>query len=85
MSNTTFDRSTKEATTITAILGTIVYVGGFTGNLLSLIIFIRIEIRRVSTGLLFLFLTISNTIHLLTLTVEFMDVVYNGKQYFIFL
>jgi hypothetical protein len=85
MSNTTFDRSTKEYTTITAILGTIVYVGGFIGNLLSLIIFIRIEIRRVSTGLLFLFLTISNTIHLLTLTVEFIDVVYNGKQYFIFL
>jgi hypothetical protein len=85
MSNTTFDRSTKEATTITAILGTIVYMGGFIGNLLSLIIFIRTEIRRVSTGLLFLFLTISNTIHLLTLTVEFIDVVYNGKQYFIFL
>jgi hypothetical protein len=77
MSNVTLDNSIN---TETAIIGTIVYIGGFIGNLLSLTIFIRIEIRRVSTGLLFLFLTISNSIQLLALLIEFIDVAYNGKQ-----
>ena len=77
MSNVTLDNSIKIDT---AIIGTIVYIGGFIGNLLSLTIFIRIEIRRVSTGLLFLFLTISNSILLLALLIEFIDVAYNGKH-----
>ncbi|CAF3611288.1 unnamed protein product, partial [Rotaria sp. Silwood2] len=81
MSNSTSRGLTKQEIAIPAILGTIVYIGGFIGNLLSLTIFIRTEIRRVSTGLLFLLLTISNSILLLTLIVEFIDVAYNGKQY----
>ena len=65
--------------TVTAVLGTIIYVAGFLGNLLSLTIFIPLRIRRVSTGLLFLCLTISNNIHLLTLFIEFLDTAYDGK------
>jgi hypothetical protein len=79
MTNSTVDSQTEEEIALTAILGTMVYLGGLIGNLLSLMIFIRIEIRRVSTGLLFLFLTISNSLQLLTLIIEFIDVVYNGK------
>ncbi len=46
---------------------------GFIGNLLSLIIFFsQKEFRHVSTGVLFLIMTISNTIHLWTLTTEFL-------------
>ncbi len=81
MLNVTEDSATEEEIAITAILGTIVYLGGFIGNLLSLTIFLRTEIRRVSTGLLFLLLTISNTVQLLTLVVEFIDVAYNGKHF----
>jgi len=81
MLNVTEDSATEEEIAITAILGTIVYLGGFIGNLLSLTIFLRAEIRRVSTGLLFLLLTISNTVQLLTLVVEFIDVAYNGKYF----
>jgi hypothetical protein len=81
MLNVTEDSATEEEIAITAILGTIVYLGGFIGNLLSLTIFLRNEIRRVSTGLLFLLLTISNTVLLLTLVVEFIDVAYNGKHF----
>ncbi|CAF3544789.1 unnamed protein product [Rotaria sp. Silwood1] len=77
MSNSTSRILTKQEIAIPAILGTIFYIGGFIGNLLSLTIFIRTEIRRVSTGLLFLLLTISNSIQLLTLIVEFIDVAYN--------
>ncbi|CAM4966437.1 unnamed protein product [Rotaria socialis] len=81
MPNSTSDSLTQEEIAIPAILGIIVYVGGFIGNLLSLVIFIRTEIRRVSTGVLFLFLTISNTIQLLTLTVEFIDVAYKYRLF----
>ncbi|CAF0793996.1 unnamed protein product [Adineta steineri] len=79
LNSTEDDIVTDEEIAITAILGTIVYLGGFIGNFLSLTIFIRIEIRRVSTGLLFLLLTISNNIQLLTLIIEFIDVAYNVR------
>lgn len=82
MLNSTTLSLTGEAIARTAILGTIVYIGGLIGNLLSLTIFVRTEIRRVSTGILFLFLTISNTIQLITLTLEFIDAAYNGKKVF---
>ncbi|CAF4110838.1 unnamed protein product [Rotaria sp. Silwood2] len=86
MSNSTSRGLTKQEIAIPAILGTIVYIGGFIGNLLSLTIFIRTEIRRVSTGLLFLLLTISNSILLLTLIVEFIDVAYNVRLFhFVFI
>ncbi|CAF1441995.1 unnamed protein product [Rotaria sp. Silwood1] len=81
MSNSTSRILTKQEIAIPAILGTIFYIGGFIGNLLSLTIFIRTEIRRVSTGLLFLLLTISNSIQLLTLIVEFIDVAYNVRLF----
>jgi hypothetical protein len=71
--------STENDTTAITVLGTIIYFGGFLGNLLSLVIFLPTEIRRVSTGFLFLCLTISNNIHLLTLLFEFLDVAYHGK------
>jgi hypothetical protein len=46
---------------------------GFIGNLLSLIVFFsQDEFRNVSTGVLFLTMTISNTIHLWTLITEFL-------------
>ncbi|UJR14642.1 hypothetical protein I4U23_001635 [Adineta vaga] len=77
--NSTEDTVTKEEIAYTAIFGTIVYIGGFIGNFLSLTIFIRADIRHVSTGLLFLFLTISNSFHLLTLTIEFIEVSYNVR------
>jgi hypothetical protein len=49
------------------------YGFGFIGNLLSLIIFFsQEEFRNVSTGVLFLLMTISNTVHLWTLTTEFL-------------
>lgn len=80
ISTTTEDPVTEEEIALTVILGTVVYIGGFAGNLLCLAIFIRVEIRRVSTGLLFLLLTISNTVQLLTLIVEFIDVAYNGTS-----
>ncbi|CAF1080195.1 unnamed protein product [Adineta ricciae] len=72
---------TEEEIAYTAILGTIVYIGGFIGNFLSLTIFVREDIRHVSTGLLFLFLTISNSFQLLTLTIEFIDVAYNIRLF----
>ena len=78
--NSTENSVTEEEIAYTAILGTIVYIGGFIGNILSLTIFVREEIRRVSTGLLFLFLTISNSFQLLTLTIEFIDVAYKSKS-----
>ncbi|CAF1257118.1 unnamed protein product [Rotaria sordida] len=81
MSNLTSRGLTKQEIAIPAILGTIVYLGGLIGNFLSLTIFIRIEIRRVSTGLLFLILTISNNIQLLTLIVEFIDIAYNVRLF----
>jgi hypothetical protein len=73
------DANMDTDTRVITILGTIIYLSGFLGNLLSLIIFLPIDTRRVSTGLLFLCLTISNNIHLLTLFVEFIDAAYRGK------
>lgn len=46
---------------------------GFLGNLFSLIVFFtQQEFRKISTGLLFLLITVFNTIHLWTLTTEFL-------------
>ena len=50
------------------------YGFGFIGNLLSIFIFSREEFRTNSTGTTFLFLTLSNTIHLWTLTAEFLSI-----------
>ncbi|CAF1603662.1 unnamed protein product, partial [Didymodactylos carnosus] len=65
----------------TAISGGIIYFCGLIGNLLSFIIFTQKDVRRVSTGQLFLFLTIFNTIHMYTLLVEYFDNIYNLKAY----
>ena len=61
----------------TAVIGIIIYIGGFLGNLFSLILFIQKELRQVSTSLLFLLLNIFSTIHLLSLIVEFLDNIYD--------
>ena len=81
MSNSTGHHTdmSKEKVTL-AVAGTVIYIGGFAGNLLSLIIFTPVKIRRVSTGLLFLVLTLSNNIQLLALFVEFLDFTYGGKE-----
>ena len=51
------------------------YGFGFLGNVLSFIIFYSLEeFRRISTGLLFILTTIFNTIHLWTLTIEFLSI-----------
>ena len=48
---------------------------GFIGNLLALVVFSSLDdFRKISTGLLFLCLTISNFIHLSTLTFESLSV-----------
>lgn len=48
---------------------------GFIGNFLSLIIFCSLEeFRKISTGFFFLLTTISNSVHLWTLTTEFLGV-----------
>lgn len=50
------------------------YAIGFFGNILSLIVFISgKKFRNNSTGVLFLLMTISNSIHLWTLTTEFLN------------
>ncbi|CAF1533226.1 unnamed protein product [Rotaria sordida] len=60
---------------IEIIAACITYGLGFIGNLLSLIIFFsQDEFRNVSTGILFLLMTLSNTIHLWTLTTEFLAI-----------
>lgn len=76
------NRTESTSEKVIAILGTIIYIAGFLGNFLSLTIFIPLRIRRVSTGLLFLCLTISNNIHLLTLFIEFLDTAYESKIVF---
>ena len=51
------------------------YSLGFIGNVLSLLIFCSLaEFRKISTGTFFLFTTVSNSIHLWTLTTEFLGV-----------
>ncbi|CAF0744777.1 unnamed protein product [Adineta ricciae] len=62
----------------------IVYGFGFIGNLIASVIFLsREDFRTVSTGVLFLLLTLSNTVHLWTLTTEFLGIfniyVYSGE------
>ncbi|CAF1414810.1 unnamed protein product [Adineta steineri] len=55
------------------IAACITYGFGFIGNLLSLFIFsTQSDFRNVSTGVLFLLMTVSNTAHLWTLTTEFL-------------
>ncbi|CAF3595075.1 unnamed protein product [Rotaria sp. Silwood1] len=63
------------------IAACITYGLGFIGNLLSLIIFFsQEEFRNVSTGALFILMTFSNTIHLCTLTTEFLAM-FNSYAY----
>ncbi|CAF3424360.1 unnamed protein product [Rotaria sp. Silwood1] len=57
----------------TAVIGTLIYIAGFIGNFFASLLFVQKELRQVSTGLLFLLLTITNTIHLLSLIFEFVD------------
>ncbi|UJR14645.1 hypothetical protein I4U23_001638 [Adineta vaga] len=53
----------------------ITYGLGFIGNLFALIVFSSLlEFRRISTGILFLLMTISNFFHLWTLTIEFIGI-----------
>ncbi len=48
---------------------------GFIGNLFALIVFSSLlEFRRISTGILFLLMTISNFFHLWTLAIEFIRI-----------
>jgi len=48
---------------------------GFIGNLFALIVFSSLlEFRRISTGILFLLMTISNFFHLCTLAIEFLRI-----------
>ncbi|UJR14646.1 hypothetical protein I4U23_001639 [Adineta vaga] len=55
------------------ITASIIYGFGFIGNLFaSMIFFSKDEFRKISTGILFLLMTLSNTIHLWTLTTEFL-------------
>jgi hypothetical protein len=57
------------------IAASITYGFGFIANLLSVFIFFsKEEFRNVSTGMLFLLMTLSNTIHLWTLTTEFLGI-----------
>ncbi|CAF0729731.1 unnamed protein product [Rotaria sp. Silwood1] len=60
----------------TAVLGVLIYVAGFIGNLLSFLLFIQKELRQVSTGLIFLLLNIFSTIHLLSLIFEFLSSIF---------
>ncbi|CAF1244693.1 unnamed protein product [Adineta steineri] len=54
---------------------------GFVGNVLSLIVFCtQDEFRKISTGLLFMLITISNFIHLWTLASDYLTV-YNYALY----
>ncbi|CAF4251909.1 unnamed protein product, partial [Adineta steineri] len=54
---------------------------GFVGNVLSLIIFCtQDEFRKISTGLLFILITISNFIHLWTLASDYLTL-YNIAMY----
>ncbi|CAF2425837.1 unnamed protein product [Rotaria sp. Silwood2] len=57
----------------TAVIGTLIYIAGFMGNFFASLLFVQKELRQVSTGLLFLLLNITNTIHLLSLIFEFID------------
>ncbi|CAF0744763.1 unnamed protein product [Adineta ricciae] len=53
----------------------IIYGFGFIGNLFALIVFSSLlEFRRISTGILFLLMTISNFFHLWTLTIGFIGI-----------
>ena len=72
----TLTQSTQALRLTTAVLGILVYVAGFIGNFLSLLLFIQKELNQVSTGLIFLLLNIFSTIHLLSLVVEFLDSVF---------
>jgi hypothetical protein len=74
--------STAVLRMVTAVLGCIVYATGFTGNFLSLLLFIQKELRQVSTGLIFLLLNIFSTIHLLSLIVEFLDSIFKVQIFF---
>ena len=63
----------------TAALGVLIYVAGFVGNFLSFFLFMQREIRRVSTGFIFLLLNIFCTIHLLSLVIEFLDSIFQVR------
>ncbi|CAF0755928.1 unnamed protein product [Didymodactylos carnosus] len=69
------------AVIVTSICGGIIYIGGFFGNILSFSIFVQKNVRNLSTGLLFLILTILNTIHLYTLVIDYFHLVYDIKFY----
>jgi hypothetical protein len=71
--NGTTSNSARILHIITAFLGILVYIAGFIGNVLSLLLFRQKELRQVSTGLIFLLLNIFGTIHLLSLIIEFLD------------
>lgn len=74
--NVTLTKSAEVLRLITAVLGVLVYIAGFIGNFLSLLLFIQKELRQVSTGFIFLLLNIFSTIYLLSLVVEFFDSIF---------
>ncbi|CAF1536000.1 unnamed protein product [Adineta steineri] len=66
---------------ITTVSACFAYGLGFVGNVLSLIVFCtQDEFRKISTGLLFMLITISNFIHLWTLASDYLTV-YNYALY----
>mgnify|MGYP001073037534 CR=1 FL=1 len=75
-SNITFIRTLDGLRLTMAVLGILVYVAGFLGNLLSLLVFIQKEFRQGSTSLIFLLLNIFSTIHLVSLSIEFLDSIF---------
>ena len=74
-----FTESTESLRLTTAAFGVLIYVAGFIGNFLSLILFLQKELRQVSTGLIFLLLNIFCTIHLLSLVIEFFDSIFQVR------
>ncbi|CAF3521424.1 unnamed protein product [Adineta steineri] len=88
-SNFTTDDTPVVVTTSSLQLGIWITTGcacfayglGFVGNVLSLIIFCtQDEFRKISTGLLFILITISNFIHLWTLASDYLTL-YNIAMY----
>ncbi|CAF0793632.1 unnamed protein product [Adineta steineri] len=82
--NQTFNLNLTETNTTSSLIillrfeifaACLTYGLGFIGNLFALIVFSSLlEFRRISTGILFLLMTISNFFHLWTLAIDFLGI-----------